>query len=598
MEEISKISKEALKGLKDLTNKDKVQLLKSSVHKISNPAFLVEIRPKNPNYLEIIECNKDFLKCFDISLQEVIGNNYDFLLTNNSLDYESEEYFRYSNLIKAVKNLKAADLKIDIPHPKNKTIVNEFNIKFIPSRYKTNHIYCTFIFEKNLAVKKSKKNKEEEDKESRSLALVHNVERALRNERLIRSLVDIIASSDDLVESANEIVKSLCQYLKVDRCILHNIDNNKIGFVVESCGTDMKKISESKDVDSNNKKPLIRYINCQKHIFDDINRLKKSNSVLVYENMDSSQFASIKDICHDYKIGSQMIVSMSINNNTNGSLYIIQSASRQWLLEEIELVEILAYQFAMAIDRISNLDKLKASLEEEKRMRKIQAEFVAMVSHEFKTPLQIIDGARELVSRKLKTLTTDEDFITKSLDRIKSGIVRMNNLIQSTLSLSKIELTDGGIKANRQIFEIKNLIKDIIDKNSNLAEEKHIKIEVDIEKLPDEFNGDQKLLDHCFTNVITNAVKYSKASSVIKVIGDIKEQSVMLKVIDSGIGIPKEDIKQIGNKFFRAQNTLSVAGTGIGLYLTKYFIELHGGSVLIKSELNVGTIITILLPIK
>ena len=70
----------------------------------------------------------------------------------------------------------------------------------------------------------------------------------------------------------------------------------------------------------------------------------------------------------------------------------------------------------------------------------------------------------------------------------------------------------------------------------------------------------------------------------------------MLRITDQGIGIPKEDLSNIGQKFFRAKNTLSVAGTGIGLYLTKHFIELHGGDVLIESELNVGTSVTVTLP--
>ncbi len=67
-------------------------------------------------------------------------------------------------------------------------------------------------------------------------------------------------------------------------------------------------------------------------------------------------------------------------------------------------------------------------------------------------------------------------------------------------------------------------------------------------------------------------------------------------MIDQGIGIPKEDLKNIGKKFFRAGNTLAVAGTGIGLYLSKYFIELHGGDLLIESEMNVGSTFTLVLP--
>jgi signal transduction histidine kinase len=230
-------------------------------------------------------------------------------------------------------------------------------------------------------------------------------------------------------------------------------------------------------------------------------------------------------------------------------------------------------------------------------MREMQSEFVALVSHEFKTPLQIIDGARELVLRKLNVAKFSDDVINKSLDRIKNAIFRMNNLIQSNLNLSKIEIGEDGFKVNKQEFEIKNLVKEIIEKNFSSIKEKNIKIITAIEDMPDSYFGDQKLLDHAFTNTIVNAVKYSKVDSKIKISGGIKDKNIFLRVLDNGIGIPKEDLAKIGQKFFRATNTHTISGTGIGLYLTKYFVELHNGSVLIDSQINVGTSIKILLPI-
>jgi hypothetical protein len=98
------------------------------------------------------------------------------------------------------------------------------------------------------------------------------------------------------------------------------------------------------------------------------------------------------------------------------------------------------------------------------------------------------------------------------------------------------------------------------------------------------------------TNIISNAIKYSKNDSTVKISTRTGEKKVLIKVVDQGIGIPQDDLASIGKKFFRAKNSLAVAGTGIGLYLTKYFIELHGGSVLIESEINVGTSISVILP--
>jgi signal transduction histidine kinase len=161
-----------------------------------------------------------------------------------------------------------------------------------------------------------------------------------------------------------------------------------------------------------------------------------------------------------------------------------------------------------------------------------------------------------------------------------------------------MEMDNGDIAVNKQDFNIVASINEIIERNRTLAIDKSIEIKVDISAFPQVYNGDQKLLDHCFSNVISNAIKYSRNNTVVTINGFIDDKNLTLKVIDSGIGIPKEDIQNIGKKFFRATNTLSVSGTGIGLYLTKYFVELHNGSVLIESELNIGTTISVMLPIK
>lgn len=230
-------------------------------------------------------------------------------------------------------------------------------------------------------------------------------------------------------------------------------------------------------------------------------------------------------------------------------------------------------------------------------MRKMQSEFVALVSHEFKTPLQIIDSTRELLVRKIKSHNIVDESIDKSFERIKSGILRMNGLIHSTLNLAKMESGNSKITVERQIFSLKAFILDIVEKNSNLATNKNIKVNLRIDDLPEEFNGDPKLLDHSITNIISNAIKYSKNDSAVKIFAKTGKTKLLIKVVDQGIGIPKDDLKNIGQKFFRAKNSLAVAGTGIGLYLTKYFIELHGGSVLIESEINFGTSVSVILPI-
>ena len=230
-------------------------------------------------------------------------------------------------------------------------------------------------------------------------------------------------------------------------------------------------------------------------------------------------------------------------------------------------------------------------------MRRMQNEFIALVSHEFKTPLQIIDSTRENLSRKIKNLNLNDDAINKGFERIKTGVFRMNGLINSTLNLAKMENSESSIKVNLSQINLKKLLEDIIDKSKNLAQIRNIEIKSNIPSNITDIISDNILLDHIFTNIISNAIKYSNPNGVVDISALIFNNFVEIKVIDYGIGIPQNDLIKIGDKFFRAKNSIAVAGTGIGIYLTKKFIELLNGKFKIESIENSKTVVTVLLPI-
>ena len=363
--------------------------------------------------------------------------------------------------------------------------------------------------------------------------------------------------------------------------------------------------------DKNSQENLTKYINFQNHFYEKFGDKKKKSSLSIVEDVANDQnFLPVEDICKNFSIISQIAITTTFNGKINGGVYLHQADKRVWLEDEIELMEIIADQFSIALDRSNSIERvmianhalmektsqLKEALKQEQEMRKMQNEFVALVSHEFKTPLQIIDSTRELLVRKIKHHNIADETIEKGFERIKSGIQRMNGLIHSTLNLAKMESGESKITVERIVFDLREFVHEIIAKSSNLAMNRNIRILTKIDELPQDFNGDSKLLDHSITNIISNAIKYSRSDSTVKIIARANDKKIALRVIDQGIGIPKEDLANIGKKFFRARNTLSVAGTGIGLYLTKHFIELHGGEVLIESEVNVGTSVTVILP--
>lgn len=590
--------------------------LKNRIKEKSEAAILCKAKDNNPNYLSIIYANEKFYEIFGISEANLIGKSYDFLFNDLDFDYSSEDQIEYIRLIKAVKDFHQSSVIVSLSDHKEDAKKIKLKITFSPFEDLEKEVaekiseqnfepqsYAVFTFEEFDLVAA------QENQTNSNVVLLKNLERALRNERLLREVGYLIVSDLSIRDIAYEIAKMLCQHLKVDRCLLHDYRKGNAKFITEYHNADCEAMFKNSS-DPENLKMLADYINFQNYFYKKVgNKNKRSSLIIIDDVMNDNNFLPIHEICKKYGITSQISITTSFNDVVNGGIYIHQSEKRSWLVEEIDLLETVSDQFSIAIDRsysvervmVSNhelLEKtkqLKEALKEEKNMRKMQSEFVALVSHEFKTPLQIIDSTRELLSRKLKALNVKEESIDKSLDRIKSGIARMNGLIHSTLNLAKMESGQSNIKVEKQIFDLKAFILDIIEKNSNLATQKNITVLTRIDDLPTEFNGDQKLLDHSITNIISNAIKYSKNDSLVKILSKVGEKKILIRVVDQGIGIPKEDLSHIGQKFFRAKNTLAVAGTGIGLYLTKYFIELHGGSLLIESEINVGTSVTVIL---
>ncbi|MDX2082727.1 MAG: GAF domain-containing sensor histidine kinase [Rickettsiales bacterium] len=598
--------------------------LKNKVKEIPKAAIICKAKEHNPNYLSILYANEKFYEIFGISAANLIGKSYDFLFNNLDFDYSSEDQIEYIRLVKAVKDFHQSSVIVSLEDHKDDPKKIKLKITFTPladllkenqdlikknsilqnEKFVKSRSYAVLTFEEfGLEINK-------QNQVSSNVALLKNLERSLRNERLLREVGYLIVSDLSIREIAYEIAKMLCQHLKVDRCLLHDYRQGNANFIAEYHNSYSKPMFEN-NADAQNLKMVADYINFQNFFYRKVGDKNKRSALIIAEDVfNDDNFSSIHDICKKFAIASQISITTSFNNVVNGGIYIHQSEKRSWLVEEIDLLETIADQFSIAIDRsysvervmISNhelLEKtkqLKESLKQEKNLRKMQSEFVALVSHEFKTPLQIIDSTRELLSRKLKALTIKDEGIEKSLERIKSGIERMNGLIHSTLNLAKIENGENNIKLEKQIFNLKKFVNEIIDKNLNLASQKNITILTRIDQLPITFNGDAKLLEHSITNIISNAIKYSKNNSTVQILAKTNQQKVLLRVIDQGIGIPQEDLPNIGKKFFRAKNTLAVAGTGIGLYLTKYFIELHGGSLLIESQIDFGTKITVILP--
>lgn len=235
--------------------------------------------------------------------------------------------------------------------------------------------------------------------------------------------------------------------------------------------------------------------------------------------------------------------------------------------------------------------QLEEALEREKEYNLLQQKFVSLVSHEFRTPLTIIDcGAQHMIRRKDKLQPDDIDDSGKD---IRAGVSRLVNLIDTVLYGSRIDA--GSIEQNSAPFDMGNLIREVCARQVKITP--FHTIELDIDDLPDEIAADQKLLDNVFTNLLSNAVKYSPENPTIQIRGNIEDDCVVISVTDSGIGISKEDLPNTFKRFHRAKTAEGFPGTGIGLSIAREFVKMHGGDISVESVEGVGSTFTVRLPI-
>lgn len=219
-----------------------------------------------------------------------------------------------------------------------------------------------------------------------------------------------------------------------------------------------------------------------------------------------------------------------------------------------------------------------------KRLENMRSEFVANVSHELKTPLTSIKGFSETLR-----YVDDSETKNKFLNIIDKEVERLTNLINDILILSNIENLH---KMENSNFSPKEVIENIIDIVRKQAEKSLIKIDF-INDFNGEIIGSKDKFHQLALNLIENAIKYSNENGNVKIIITTNEGYFILKVIDDGIGIPKNDIPRIFERFYRVDKSRSTRGTGLGLAIVKHIVKLFNGDIIVDSKVGVGSTFTV-----
>ena len=236
--------------------------------------------------------------------------------------------------------------------------------------------------------------------------------------------------------------------------------------------------------------------------------------------------------------------------------------------------------------------ELMKAVAREKELGQLKSNFVSMVSHEFRTPLGIIQSSAEILSDYHDQLSPAERL--EQLQSIVNNTRRMAAMMEEVLVLSRLDA--GKMDYRPAPLDLSAVCRRVLQEVQS-ATEGRCGIQLQVGPVSQQAWADERLLGHIFTNLLSNAVKYSDAESPVEFRLERDGREAVCIISDRGIGIPEPDQQWLFTSFQRGQNVGDRPGTGIGLVLVKRCLELHGGTIQIHSQIGEGTRVTVRLPV-
>lgn len=226
------------------------------------------------------------------------------------------------------------------------------------------------------------------------------------------------------------------------------------------------------------------------------------------------------------------------------------------------------------------------------QVEELKTNFISMMSHDLKTPIARIQGMTDMITKDQTPMSTGQ---REALDHIRSSSDDLLRFINSILNYARIE--SQGVQLHLQSRDVNQVIEEVVKKHEFLAKLKHVQFVVELEPLFP-IRMDPELIRQVFSNLVENAIKYSPENSKVLISSEEAAGGVRVQVADQGNGIPQEDLPHIFMKFFRssAAKASPIKGSGLGLYLAHYFVDLHGGQITVESKVDQGSTFTVDLP--
>ena len=230
---------------------------------------------------------------------------------------------------------------------------------------------------------------------------------------------------------------------------------------------------------------------------------------------------------------------------------------------------------------------------------KLKLDFFVNISHELRTPVNLISSTIQLIKLNLKNLSKeDENIISKYIDIMESNSMRLIRLINNLIDSTKIDA--GFVKFTPINADIIKFVEDVCDSVVDYVDFNKMNLIFDTDREEEIVLFDPDIIERILLNLLSNAVKFNKVDGTIYVNLYTKDDEIRITVRDEGIGIPKEKLSSIFKRFEQIQtkNKIEKQGSGIGLYLVKSLVTLHGGNIKVESKVNEGSKFIVTIPKK
>ncbi|MBD2361037.1 hybrid sensor histidine kinase/response regulator [Anabaena minutissima FACHB-250] len=300
------------------------------------------------------------------------------------------------------------------------------------------------------------------------------------------------------------------------------------------------------------------------------------------------------------------IVVLTNTNDEDLAIEAVRQGAQDYLVKRQVNVHVLVRALCYAIERKQALETLRilnkslenrveertAELVKAQEINQFKAEFVSMLSHDIRNPLNTILLAAGLLQNHEEKLSQEKKH--SHLQMIRSAIKNMAQLLDEVSLIGKAD--SGKLQCDLIAMDLEAFCRQIVEEAQLSIKDKHLTVIFNCHQKLEPVLLDESLLHHILGNLLGNAIKYSLPGGIVNFELFGQEHAVIFKIQDWGIGISPQDQKHLFQPFHRGENVSGIAGTGLGLSIVKKCVDAHQGEILVNSEVGVGTTITVILP--